>query len=112
MRTPTVPGVAAHVGDRLRHRGVARVDRLDQGEAAGVLGVHLERVAGVVAVQGERRDQDRAVDPDRVHGRDHLIARDLRRALQDADPGTARVVAFVGVDLRVDRRHASICSRS
>ena len=25
------------LGDRLRHRGVARVDRLDQGEAVGVL---------------------------------------------------------------------------
>jgi hypothetical protein len=66
--------------DRLGDTGVGRVDRFDETETVRIPGSHLERIAGVIAVQRERRDENRAVHADRVHGRDHLFARDLRRA--------------------------------
>ena len=44
----------------------------------------------------------RAVDADLVHGGHHLVARHLLGAVQDADPGAARMIALIAVDLRVD----------
>src|SRR3954468_12077772 len=49
--------------------------------------------------------KNRAVDTNGVHGCHHLVARDLRRAGQRADPGTTGMVALVGVHLSVDRQH-------
>jgi hypothetical protein len=45
------------------------------------------------------------VDADGVHGRHHLIAGNLRRPVERAGPRAARVVAFVGVNLGIERRH-------
>jgi hypothetical protein len=42
------------VGDRIGHCGVGRVDRLDQPEPAGVRGINLKGIAGVVAIHGKR----------------------------------------------------------
>ena len=42
------------VGYRVTHPGISRVDRLDQPEPAGMSGVNLDGVAGVVAVHAER----------------------------------------------------------
>jgi len=81
------------------------VDRLDQGEAVGVPGMHLEPVAGALAIQGERRDQDCAVNPDRVHRRNHPIAGGFRRVLQGADPATARGLRSQAWTC-IDRQHA------
>ena len=53
----------------------------------------------------EGRDQHRAVHPDGVHRGHHVVARDLRRAGQDAGPGAARMVAFIGVHLRINDHH-------
>ena len=39
--------------------------------------LHLHRVARVVAVQRKGGDEDRAVDADLVHRRDHLVAGDV-----------------------------------
>src|SRR5205823_12736682 len=89
----------------LRDPRIRRVDRLDQAEPTGMLSVDLDRIAGVVAVHGEGPDQHRAVHPDSVHRGHHGVARDLRRAGQDAGPGAARMVAFIGVHLRIDYHH-------
>jgi hypothetical protein len=45
--------------------------------------------------------QNRAVDADSVHGCHHLVAGDLRRPGESADPGSTRMVAFIGVHLSV-----------
>ena len=65
------------LGDDVGHRGIVRIDRLDDGHAAGMRALHLDRVARVVPVQREGRDEDRAVDADLVHRRDHLVAGDV-----------------------------------
>jgi len=93
------------VGDRFGHGRIGGVDRLDQSESTGMLPVDLERIAGVVAVHREGRDQHRAVHPNGVHRGHHGVARDLRRAGQDAGPGAARMVAFIGVHLRIYDHH-------
>src|SRR5207248_6758825 len=67
--------------------------------------VDLECIAGVVAVHSEGRDQHRAVYPNGVHRGHHVVARDLRRASQDTGPGATRMVAFIGVHLRIDCYH-------
>ena len=53
----------------------------------------------------ERRHQQRAVDTDGVHGCHHVVAGDLRRSAQNAGPGSARMIAFVGVHLGIDCQH-------
>ena len=93
------------VGDRVGHTRVRWIDRLDQPEPAGMRRVNLKRVAGVVAIHRERRDQQRAVDTDSVHGGHHVVARDLGRTMQKASPGTPRMVAFIGVNLSIYRDH-------
>src|SRR6266446_1096275 len=70
-----------------------------------MLPVDLERIAGVVAVHRKGRDQHRAVHPNGVHRRHHIVARDLRRAGQDTGPGTAWMVAFIGMYLRIYYHH-------
>jgi hypothetical protein len=80
MRTPTVPFFVFPVGDDIGDGRVVRIDRFDQAEPARVLRLHFEGVARVVTVHRERRHQHRAVDPDRIHGRCHLVARHLRRS--------------------------------
>jgi hypothetical protein len=95
------------VRDGVGDAGIVRIDRPDQPEFAGVSGADVERVARVVAVHAERRDQDRAVDTDIVHRRNHLVAGDLRRTDQRTHPRPARMVALVGVHLRVDGGHDS-----
>ena len=47
----------------------------------------------------------RAVDADGVHGRYQLVAGDLRRSVESADPRAAGVIAFVGVNLGIQYRH-------
>jgi hypothetical protein len=64
-------------------------------------GVNLEGVAGVVAVHAEWGDQYRAVDTNGIHSGHHLVAGNLRGPVKGADPGPARVVAFVSVNLGV-----------
>jgi hypothetical protein len=93
------------VGDCLCDPRIRRVDRLDQAEPPGMLPVDLKRIAGVVAVYGEGRDQHRAVDPDGVHHGHHVVARDLRRAGQDAGLGAARMAVFIGMHLCIYYHH-------
>ncbi len=93
------------VGDRIGDGGIGGIDRLDQPEPGGMRGVNREGVAGVVAIHRKRRHQHGAVDTDGVHRGHHLVAGDLRRALQNAGPGAARMVAFVGVNLGIQCRH-------
>ena len=50
-------------------------------------------------------DQYRAVDTDGVHGGRHLVAGDLGWSVESADPRAAGVIAFVGVNLRIQCRH-------
>ena len=78
------------------------VERSDEAEASGVFVVDLEGVTGVVLVHGERGYEDGAVDTDRVHCRDHVIAGDFGRAFQVAVPGSFGMVVLIGVDLDVD----------
>ena len=93
------------VGDRIGHPGIGRIDRLDQPEPARMRRVNLEGVARIVAVHAERRDQQRTVHADGIHGSHHVVARDLRRPAENAGPGSARVVAFVGVHLGIYCQH-------
>ena len=93
------------VRDRLRNAEVGGIDRLDEAEAARMRGIGLERIARVVTIHGVGRDEHRPVHAHRVHGGDHIAARDLRRPRKRPDPGAIRMVAFISVDLRVDDRH-------
>src|SRR5215467_2025545 len=67
----------------------------------------FDGVASVVAVHGERRDQQRAVNTDGVHGGHHVVAGDLWRPVESCEPRAARVIAFVSVHLGVYRQHRS-----
>ena len=94
---PRGPGL-----DLGRDRVGVGVERRDQAEAIGVLLGDALAVAGVVAVDREGRNQQRAVDADGVHRRDHLLAGHRRRTGQHGAV-VALVVAVVGVHLAVDR---------
>src|SRR3954449_283895 len=61
------------VGDGFSNGRIVWIDWFDQAESVAVLCLYFEDVAGVVAVHREWRHQDRAVDSDRIHCRDHLI---------------------------------------
>ena len=92
-------------GDDVAHRRIVRIDRLDDREPAGMGPLHFHRIARVVAVQGKRRDEDRAVDADLVHGRHHLVTRNVIGPVRHAVPGSLRSVRFVSVDLGIDDHH-------
>src|SRR5260221_3749504 len=70
-----------------------------------MLPLHFHCIAGVVLIHGEGGDEDRAVDADLVHRRDHLVTRDVRGPVRHAVPRPLRRVRLVGVDLRIDDRH-------
>ena len=80
----------------------ARIERLDQPEPRRMLGVHLQRVAAVVAVHPKRRNEQRPVHAHRVHRRNHLLARRLRRPDQRPRPRPLGAIPLVGVNLTVD----------
>jgi hypothetical protein len=61
---------------------ILRIDRLDEGEPAGMGPVHFHRIAGVVPVHGEDGDQDRAVhaDPFKVESATSSVRATVTRA--------------------------------
>ena len=65
------------IRDDVGHTGIVGVERLDDGEPAGMGPLHFHGIAGVIAVQRKGRDEDRAVDADLVHRRHHLVTRDM-----------------------------------
>jgi hypothetical protein len=99
-------GRAQHLQVSHDNGGIVWVDGLHQGEPGGMRLAYLDGVAGVVAVRHERRDQQCAIDTDRVHRRHHVVAGDLLRAGLNRGPGPARMIAFVGVHLGVDCWHS------
>src|SRR5690606_15317407 len=70
--------------------------------------INLERVARVVTVHGVWRDEDGAVDADFVHRLDHIVARHLRRSVENRRPGAAGVVALVSMHLGIDDLHGPL----
>ena len=105
MRMPTVPGVFAQSATVSATAGSEGSTGLISANRPGCFGVHLDRVARVVAVHGERRDQQCAIDADGIHRRHHVVARDFGGPVQDGGPGPAGVIALVGVHLGVDDGH-------
>jgi hypothetical protein len=93
------------VGDCVGHCGIGRVDRFDQPEPAGMRRINLKGIAGVVAIHGKRRHQHGAVDTDGVHRGHHLVAGNLRRAVENAGPRASRMVALVSMNLGIQCRH-------
>jgi len=93
------------LGDRFGDRGVGGIHRLDEREAAGIFVSYLDRIARVVAVHREHRDEQSAIDPDGVHRPHHVVAGDLLGAGQRCGPRPAGMIPLVGVYLRIDRRH-------
>jgi len=93
------------VGNDIGHRRIVRVHRLHEGEPAGMGPLHLHRIAGVIAVHGKGGDEDRAVDADLVHGRHHLVTRDVIGPVRHAVPRPLRGIRLIGMDLRIDDTH-------
>src|SRR6266481_1059120 len=54
--------------------------------------LHLHGIAGVVAVHGKGRDEDRAVDADFVHRLHHLVARDVIGPVRHTVPRSLRSI--------------------
>ena len=94
--------------DDFGHAGIVWVERLDDGEPAGMGPLHLHGIAGIVAVQRKGRDEDRAIDADLVHRRHHLVTRDVIGPVRHAMPGPLRAVRLIGMDLGIDNRHRSL----
>jgi hypothetical protein len=101
----TVPLVAAQSAIVSATPRIGWVDRLDQPETAGMRRVDGQGVARVIAIHGKRRDQQRTVDTDGVHRSHHVVTRDLGRTMQKTNPGPARVIAFIRVNLGIDCEH-------
>ena len=76
---PTVPFVAAHSAIVLPTEGSVVINRLDEAEPARMSGIDFERIARIVSVEAEWRDQQRAVDAYSIHRTYHLVAGDRRR---------------------------------
>src|SRR6516165_12685639 len=97
----------------LIHSGIGGIDRLNDPESLRILGIDVERIARVVAVEIEGGDNDRGIDADRVHGRYHFLTGCRCRAVELSGPRPTGMVAFVGVYLDIDYRHRSIlCYRA
>src|SRR5207247_2149375 len=64
------------------------VDRLDDREPTGMGPLHFHRITRVVAIHGKGGDEDRAVDPDLVHRRHHLVTRDVIGPVRHTVPGS------------------------
>src|SRR5262249_16803859 len=93
------------VGDHVGHRRIVCVDRLNNGKPAGMGPLHFDRIAGIVAVQGEGGDEDCAVDADFVHRGHHLVTRGVIGPVRYAVPGSLRGVGLIGMDLRIADSH-------
>ena len=76
--------------DDVGHARIVRIDRLDDGEPAGMGPLHFHGIAGVVAVHRKGGDEDRAVDADLVHRRHHLVTRDVIGPVRHTVPGPLR----------------------
>ena len=61
------------VGDDVIHRRIGRIDRLHDAKPLGIIGIDLQRVARVIAVEVVCGDDDRGTDADRIHRRYHLV---------------------------------------
>ena len=107
MRAPTTPGKPVPLHHLVSRRFGLRIEWLDQAETAWMFRVYLESVAGIVAVHGERRNQQGPVDANRVHRRHHIVASNLIGALQESTPGALRAVTLVRMNLRVNCGSAS-----
>ena len=100
-RMPTVPfapaqsAIVSTTAGSVGSTGLTSLNRL------GMSRINLNCIARVIAIHAKRRDQHRAVDPDRIHRGHHLVAGHLRRTIESPDPRAARVVAFVGMDLGI-----------
>jgi hypothetical protein len=96
--------------DDIRDPGIRGVDRFDQSEPRRMGGVGLDRVTRVVAIQTERRHQDRRIDADSIHCQHHLIASDVIWAGYMSRPGAARMARTNGRagPVRVLRRTMNI----
>ena len=88
--------------DLLPHVVGTRIERLDEAESPRVPCPHFECIARVVAIHAVRRDQERAVHADLVHGRHHVVAGDFVGAVQEAEPRASGAVPLVGVNLGID----------
>ena len=83
--------------------GVAATAKaVPDGYTIGMGPRHLHRIAGVVAVHGKGRDEDRAIDADLVHRRHHLVAGDVSRPVRNRVPGPLRRVGLIGMNLGID----------
>src|SRR6266851_4782884 len=87
------------------HRRIVRVNRLNDGEPVGMGPLHLDRIAGVIAVRGKGGDEDRAVDADLVHRPHHLVTRDVIGPVRHTVPGSLRSVRVINMDLGIDDSH-------
>src|SRR3954468_7112706 len=78
--------------------------------------LHLDSIAGVIAIHREGRNEDRTINSDLVHRRHHLVAGDVVRPVRNGVPGPLEGVRLIGVDLGVDDhwgnsiRHAYLTS--
>ena len=84
--------IAVHAAHPTRFRLVKPVDTSDPGVS--------DTIADWASTNG-------AVDSDGVHRGHHLVAGDLRWAMEHARPRASRVVAFIGVNLGIQSRHDS-----
>ena len=82
--------------------GCVRIERFDEREPPRMCRVYADSEAGIVTVHGKGRNQQCAVDSDLIHGRNHVVSRDLGGTHQEALPRPARMIALIGVDLGVD----------
>ena len=92
------PGI--DLGADVRRVGVKRCN---QPESSRMPVTNALAIAGVVSVDRVRRNQQRAVDADGVHRRNHFVAGHRRRTGQHGAK-VLLVVAVVGVNLAIDRR--------
>jgi hypothetical protein len=76
--------------------------------AAGSSSVPGHRIRSMIQVTSDHRRMRSAPSSavaDGLHSRHHLVAGDLRRSVESADPRAAGMIAFVGVNLGIQYRH-------
>src|SRR3984893_3859053 len=96
------------VGDDVGDGRIIWIDRLDEGEPAGMSPLHFHRIARVVAGHGKGGDEDRAVDADRVHRGHQPVTRDGIGPVRASVPGPFRGVRLVDVNLGIDGGHRNV----
>jgi hypothetical protein len=91
--------------DRFCDAWVGWIHRLNQSKFSRMRRVNRNGVTFIVAIHRPRRHEDGPVNANGVHCHNQIVAGHFSWSCENIKPRSFRVIAFISVDLRVNRKH-------